>query len=307
MHPTDLPSTFIMAGRPYVNSRHFTMRPGDLLSTSFNFPCSQIFSFKFPYGARPFFSFHEVTCSQVTFFKCLLNFPAVRKCFAPISVWPGDLASTFHASGRFSVNFVHLSVRPVYFPTTSMIFLCCQSSVKFVCQLSVPSGDPSSTFVKYPCGQMTFHQHSVKLLEYLSSSVNFPCSKETFHQISSSLGMAGRHSVNFHLHSVQLGDLLSIFCAASRPSVKFLYSVKAFRQLSSTSRMVGMQSINFHQLSVRLEDLPSTFIDFLYGRETFWQLPQTFRATTRPTVNFLCGSIYSVKFSHGLETFRQAK
>ena len=80
--------------------------------------------------------------------------------------------------------------------------------------------------------------------------------------------MAGRHSVNFHLHSVRLGDLLLTFCVASRPSANFPYGVQAFRQLSSTFRMVEMQCMNFHQLSVRLEDLPLTFDDFLYGRET---------------------------------------
>ena len=145
-------------------------------------------------------------------------------------------------------------------------------------------------------------------------SVNFPCGQDTFHQLPSAFRGAGRSSVNFRQLSVQAKDL-------PLTSVDFLCNSGTFRQLLSTSHEARRTSVNFCNLSVWPRELPSTSINFLCvrrlpvnfrqlsmrqrdslfvwsenhaatsisnlcGHRTLPQLPSTFRAAMRPSVNF---------------------
>ena len=106
-----------------------------------------------------------------------------------------QLLSAFRAIGRFSVNFLQHSVRPEHISLIcheisvlpedlpSTLYEARRTSVN-LCQHSVPSGDTSSTFVKFPCSQKTFRRHSTKLCEFPSFSVNFSCSRKTFRQLA---------------------------------------------------------------------------------------------------------------------------
>ena len=112
--------------------------------------------------------------------------------------------------------------------------------------------------------------------------------RETLRQLPSTFRAARRHSVNFCLHSVWPGDLLSTsvyspycretfhklsstFHAARRP-VKFLCSMQTFRQLLSTFLRPG--------------ELPLSSVSFPSGRKTFRQFPSTFCAAGRPSITF---------------------
>ena len=151
----------------------------------------------------------------------------------------------------------------------------------------------------------TFHvggRHSVNFCELFmqpadlpSTFVNFPSRKETFCRLSSSF--------------VRLVDLPSTFIAARKYSMNFPYGLENFRQILSTFRAPGRHSINFRQLYMQPEDLsifriagrafvkfrqlfvlpgdfPSTSVNITCGWETFHQLPSSFCAAVRHSMNF---------------------
>lgn len=109
-----LPSTLYAAGRPSDNFRQLSVQPGCLTSTSVNFQYSR---------------------------KTCVNLPCGQEIFCHIM-------PTLHATGKHSVNFRQLSVQPVDFPTTSVIF----PTGKKTCQFSLTfkaAGRPSITFRQY--------------------------------------------------------------------------------------------------------------------------------------------------------------
>ena len=127
-----------------------------------------------------------------------------------------QLKSTYCATGRPSVNFCQLSVRP---------------------------GELLSNSVNFPCGQKRFHEFSVRPGNFPSSSINFPCCRETFCQVPSNLCVAGRLSVN-----------LSTFSVVRRLSVNFLCSQETFRQLLSTFRTESSRKMTENLSAARKVD-----------------------------------------------------
>ena len=102
--------------------------------------------------------------------------------------------------------------------------------------------------------QIFVHQWNVQ-----SSSVHIPCSCGTFRQLASTC-------VNF----LCISGIQSTFCSSVVPSVNFCeYFVSVGPP--KTFRSAAGPSVNFSQLFVQPRDLTSTF-----------------RASTRPSINFLC-------------------
>ena len=147
-------------------------------------------------------------------------------------------------------------------------------------------------------------------------SVKFLYNPTTFRNLPSTFGAAERTSVNFRYHSVQQGELLSIF-------VNFACGKETFRQLLLSYRASGGTSVNFCQLSVWPGYLLSTPTNFLCGWVTFHQFlstssakkdllsnSSTFRAKRRLSVKFRQLFEWpanlprtSVNFLRGRETF----
>ena len=191
---------------------------------------------------------------------------------------PGDLPSNFHTArrhftpsvkfsvaGRPSVNCCQLSMRPGDLPSTSVKLQCDQ---EIICELSAnfhAAGRPSVNFRQHfvwSGDSVKCHQLSVQPGDLLSTYVNILCCQETFHQLPST------------------------FCAAGRPSINFVIFPCGWGP-----------SVNFCQRSVQPGDLLSTYVNILCCQETFHQLPSTFCAAGRPSINF-------VIFPCGWETFR---
>ena len=145
MWPEDLLPTLFVTGRPSVNFHQLSWQPGDLPSTSVNFPCSQETFHQLPstfcVARRPFVSF---LCDWETFRQYLGG----RETFL-------QHLSNSREAGR---------------------------SVKFL-QLSVEPGDLSSTSFTFTCGWETICQPSLWPEDFPSNSVNFPCGLETFRQL----------------------------------------------------------------------------------------------------------------------------
>ena len=98
------------------------------------------------------------------------------------------------------------------------------------------------------CHRENFLQHQSILCAAGSSSVNFSCGQDAFHQLQSNFRAAERSSVTFCQHSLCPGEL-------SSTSVNLLFWQKTFCELPC-------------------------------GRENFCQLPSTFCAAGRPSINF---------------------
>ena len=98
------------------------VQPGDLPSTSVNFPLqlgdSLIISVNFLYHQE---NFCQCLSTLHAVSKTTINFPCGRETFR-------QLLSTFCAAGRPSVNFCQLSVRPGDIPSTSVYFPCGQEN-----------------------------------------------------------------------------------------------------------------------------------------------------------------------------------
>ena len=143
------------------------------------------------------------------------------------------------------------------------------------------AGRPSINFCKL----------SLQLGYFTSISVNFPCGQEASHQLLSTFHVAERPSIYFCQLSMQTGKFPST-------SVNFLCGQENFHQLPTTFLSAGRSSVNFRQLSVWPGELLLIFVNFPFGRpsvnlsaipcsrETFRELPSTFRAASRLFVNF---------------------
>ena len=168
------------------------------------------------------------------------------------------LLSTVHAPGTFRqlpLTF-HVARR------TSGYIPC---GWETFCQLA-------STFCVAVIPSVHFRQLYVPPGDLASTSVLF-CA---FRRPSVNFRVAMRPSVYFRQLSVQPRDFLSAFCAIVAPSVKLSQlpmRLETFCQLPSIFHSAGGPSVSIRQLSVRPRDLPSTSVNFLYGWETFCQLP----------------------------------
>ena len=139
-------SNFFAAGIPSLNFCNLSVQPGDLLSTSVNFPCSQnifchlsTWTGDLPSTSVNFSSVRE-TFRQfpLTFLRFFLNFRQLfmwQKTFHELSMRPGELPSilsTFHTAGRASINCCHLFVLPSMFHRIpSSLLLAGRPSVNF--------------------------------------------------------------------------------------------------------------------------------------------------------------------------------
>ena len=115
---------------------------------------------------------------------CAAARPSVN--FSQLSVWPWDLLSTFRASTRPSVNFLHvrgifhqLSVQPRDLPST---FFCDRGTFRQPQSTFHASVGPSvnfpcgcGIFVNIPCGWRTIRQLFLRPQHSPSTSVNFLC------------------------------------------------------------------------------------------------------------------------------------
>ena len=168
--------------------------------------------------------------------------------------------------------------------------------------------DLLSTFQAGKIPSVNFRQISLWPEDLLSTCVILPCGWETLCQLLSTFSAAT--------------DFLSNFCTTARPffnfqgnllqiSVKFPccqitlrqfpFGLETLRQFLSTFCVTGIFSVNFLQLSVLPEYFLTTSMLFpccqkTFCQENFGQLPSTFRAAGRPSVNF-------VNFPCGRETF----
>ena len=189
-----------MAGRPFVNFRHLSVRPRELLSTSVNLLYSQenfceILS-TFGAARRHSVNFQQLSeqpgdppTTSVNFLCCRENFRQLPSTFhaargisinfCQLYMQPGELLSNFRAAGRPSVSFRQLSVGAVELPSTSVNFHAATS--------------PS---VNFP-----YHRLTVG---------NIPCGRETLSHLASAFHAAGRSSVRFRQLSVWPVDLSSI-------------------------------------------------------------------------------------------------
>ena len=105
-----------------------------------------------------------------------------------------------------------------------------------------------------------------------------------FCQLSRQPGYLASTFVDFQRGWETLRQLPSTFRTARRPSMNFPCSVRpciSFQQLPFGQK----PSVNFSQQCM-LGDLPQTSIKFPCSRDTFRQIPSTFRAARRPSVNF---------------------
>ena len=152
-----------------------------------------------------------------------------------LSVQPGDLLSTFRATGRPSIKFCELPLSPGDIMLNFSTFSLTRRPSINLRQHSAQLEDLPLTFVNFPCSQKTFHQLSVRLGEFPSISSNFPSGRPSVNFCT-----AGRTFINFF--QMLPGELQSTFCATRRPP------------------------IIFHQLSVLPGELPSTSINILYGQ-----------------------------------------
>ena len=121
-------------------------------------------------------------------------------------------------------------------------------------------------------------------------SFKFLLLRGTFRQLPSTFRVGRKHFVHFLQLSLLLGEVLSTFRAARRPSVNFcnhfvqrgdlstlvnfLCSLETFRPLLSAFHAAG----GFRQISMQQGDLSAKSVDLQYPRETFHQIPSTFRA-----------------------------
>ena len=103
---------------------------------------------------------------------------------------------------------------------------------------------------------VNFCQLSMRPLSHASTSANFWCGWECFSNLPST-SVPQEHLLSTFINSVQPGELLS-------HSINFPCDWKTFRQLS-----------------MQLIDLLSISGNFPYGRESFCELPSTFRAVWR--------------------------
>ena len=85
--------------------------------------------------------------------------------------------------------------------------------------------------------------------------------------------------------------LLSTFYATTGPSVNFPCDHE-----STFCADCGL-SVSFHHLLMRLQGLPSTFITFPFCQWTFHQLPLTFHAAARSSVNICAVASLCIIFS----------
>ena len=192
-----LPSTFRVAGRPFVNFCQLYLWPGDLTSTSVNFLCSRgtiVNSVNFPCDRetrKRSSTFraavgHSINLGQLSL--CPGDLPLSSINF---SVWPGDLPSssvnfprhlktlcklplTFRASRRTFINFT--CGREIVCRLPSTLRVAERPSVN-IHLLSVRPGDFPSCSVIFSFDQKTFRQLSVRLGNLSSNCVNFPCGR----------------------------------------------------------------------------------------------------------------------------------
>ena len=140
-------STSVVVGKLSVNFCRPFVRQGDLPSTSVNFPCGRQ-------------TFHHLLSTSD-------NFPCSQETFRHLLVLQVDLASTFRADWRLSINFCQISVQPEDLTST-------------FCQLSILTED-------LPVAQTT-GRSSVKFCELSVQLEDLP----------SNFCAAGRPSVNIH-------------------------------------------------------------------------------------------------------------
>ena len=171
------------------------------------------------------------------------------------------------------------------------------------------SAGPLSTFRAAVGHSVNFHQPSVHPRDYPSNfvsaehsviSVNILCIRVTFRQLAStfvhqrdiqtpfraSMGL----SVNFHQPSVHPLDHASNFRMSVGHSVNFPFVRGTFRHVWSTLHLSAVPSVNFHQHLVHPCDLPKCSVRLLNFSQLSvwpWDLLSTFRASARPSVNFL--------------------
>ena len=129
-------------------------------------------------------------------------------------------------------------------------------------------------------------------------------------------------SVNFSCSSEIIRQLLSTFRADDRPAVNIPCGRDTLRQLPSTFHAGRGPSVNFRQISKLPVDLRSNYVNFsgslvafhqyFVGPQTSRQIPSTFCAVERPSVNFCQLSMplshllsTSIKFPCTWETFHQ--
>ena len=227
-------------------------RPGNLLSTSIDMPCSRETFNQLPstyhFTWRLSVNFGQLFVQPRDLLSTSVNFLCGQETFR-------QLPSTLCSTRRFFVNLCQLSVREGDLSSTSVIIrVAGRPSINFR-QLFLWQGDHPTTYANFPCGARDFP----------SASINFMCGRETFRLLPSSYRAAGRPPVNF---------------------VNFLYRQKSFRQHLSTSHAAGRLSINVHQLSVQPGDLLSTSVNFLCYWETIRQIPSNSRAARRSFGNF---------------------
>ena len=187
-----------------------------------------------------------------------------------------DLPSSFRASAGPSVIFHKYSVRLRDLPSTCVNFSCIRASE---IPVNIPCG--CGPFGNFPCIHRTFRLLVLTFCASARSSVNFSCGHGAFHKLQ----------VSMHL---QYFLSCSVYSLLIRRTIRPL-SIRP-RNFSSNIRTSAGPSVNFHQLSVHLRDLPSTCVTnlgicgtsqkILCGYWSFRQLQSTFRAVTKPFVNF---------------------
>ena len=180
------------------------------------------------------------------------------------------------AVGRPSFNFHQHSALPGGIPSASCA--AGRLSINF-CQLFMQWGHLSLTSVNFPCNSTTCHQLPSTFLPValLSTSVNIPCGWEIFHQLS-----------------VLPGDLplTSVYFTCDRPSANFYQLFLLLGDLLPTSINLPCCRVIFLQLFVQPVGLPITFGNFPCDSATFPELPSTFLAAGRPSVNFCPCSVW---------------
>ena len=176
----------------------------------------------------------------------------------------------------------------------------------------------SSTSINFPCVQKTFRQ----LFVSLSTSVNFLFSREAIRKLASAFRGAETSSASLHQFSVPPGEpSVNLRQYSMRPgdlpstSANFPYGQETFRQLSAFP-------VDLRELSVRLRELLLTSVNILCGQETLRQKPSTFHAGGKPSTNIrqlpcrrktfcqlpstFCAAVrISLNFLYDRENFRQ--
>ena len=166
-------------------------------------------------------------------------------------------------------------------------------------QLSLRPSDFPAISVKFPCGYGTFRLlPSVRPQDLPSTYTNCQCDKELstvaepcghFHQKSMRLEDLPLISVKFHTGQQMFNRLLSIFLAAGTHSVNL-------RQLSEWLWKLQSNSVNF-PCSHIVRAPTGLSVSFSCGWEILCQLPSTFRASTKTSINFC-------QFHYGRETLQ---